>query len=103
MRLFETSTAISEPKSLFVRLIQSLRETWTERMNPTKATVTSPPVEVSELWSKRRSGMPRLVSGLLHGGLITLALIPWATAPKRIPKGTVDIALYTPQQLVLNS
>src|SRR5579884_1060153 len=44
---------------------------------------------------------PRLLSVLLHVTLVTLALIPWASAPKRLPVPVINLALYAPAPLTL--
>src|SRR5438874_7951169 len=45
--------------------------------------------------------LPRLLSVFLHASIITLALIPRPTAPKRFPKGLIHVALYAPSRLIL--
>jgi protein TonB len=45
--------------------------------------------------------LPRLLSVFLHVSIITLALIPGPTVPRRIPKGLINLALYAPSRLIL--
>src|SRR5262249_36690892 len=65
------------------------------------ATVTATPVDVPEMWSRQKAVLPRLMSVFLHVTMVTLALIPWVAAPKRLPQELINIALYAPSHLVL--
>src|SRR5262249_51815666 len=100
MKIFETATAVSESRPWFLSLMHRFFDrARRESFNP--APVTAAPVEVTEIWSKHRAGLPRTLSALLHAGLVATALIPWAAAPKHLAKGAIDIALYAPQAMVL--
>jgi protein TonB len=48
-----------------------------------------------------RARLPRLLSVFLHASIIALALIPRPIAPKRLPKGLINVALYAPSRLIL--
>jgi periplasmic protein TonB len=48
-----------------------------------------------------RVRLPRLLSVFLHASIISLALIPRPIAPKRLPKGLIEVALYAPNRLIL--
>ena len=101
-KLFATVTAASESKPWFFSLIHQLSEIWEEQRNPPKPIqLTATPVEVPEMWSKHRARVPRLLSVLVHGMMVALALIPLGPPPKRLPKGVINIALYAPRRLVL--
>ena len=51
--------------------------------------------------TNQHSRLPRLLSVFLHASIITLALIPRPASPKRLPRGLINVALYTPGRLVL--
>src|SRR5438552_18879819 len=53
------------------------------------------------MWSKHRARVPRLLSVLVHGMMVALALIPLGPPPKRLPKRVINIALYAPRRLAL--
>ena len=103
MRPFATMTALSDSRPWFFSLARQLRELWREQRNPqAPIELTAAPVEVPEVWSRHRAGVPRLLSVLVHAGLAAaLVLIRWTPAPTRVPKGVIDIALYAPNRLML--
>src|ERR1041385_4109965 len=49
----------------------------------------------------RHARLPRLLSVFLHASIIILALIPRPTAPKRFPKGLINVVLYAPSRVIL--
>jgi TonB family protein len=100
--LFGTLTSVSESKPWFLSLVDQLGGAWAEYRNPTQPTeLTAAPVDVPEIWSKRRMAVPRLVSAMLHICLTAVALIPLTKAPKPLPKGIINVALYAPSRLSL--
>jgi periplasmic protein TonB len=83
-------------------LFSDVREAVNDILHPRKIESSVEPIEVEEIWSKQRSGMPRLVSVLVHVGLVGLALVPWATSVPTAPKvNETAVVVYTPMNLVL--
>jgi len=103
MKLFEAATAVSESRPWFLSLVRRFRDFRARRDQSAGPTViTAAPVAVQEIWSKHKTGAPRLMSVSLHAALIATALIPWAAAPKNLlMKGAVDIALYPPKAAIV--
>src|SRR5258705_171883 len=100
MNLFETSHFESKP--WFVSLVDEVRNSWRDFRNPpVLAAVTATPVDVPEMWSRHKAGVPRLLSALAHVTMVALALFPWALAPKRLPQEMINVALYAPSRIVL--
>ena len=100
-KLFVTVTAVSESKPWFFSLLDQFRELLDKQGNPSQhVELTAVPVDVPEIWSKHRAGVPRTLSVLAHTAIFALALVPWAKPPKPLPKGLVNIALYAPKRLV---
>jgi periplasmic protein TonB len=100
MKLFETAAFDSKP--WFLSLIDQIRDTWQSYTKPAAPLeITAPPVDVPDLWSEHRVVVPRLLSVLAHVTMVTLALIPWATSPKQLPQGLINVALYAPSRLIL--
>jgi protein TonB len=94
MSLF--STRVSDSKPWFLSLIDAVRE-WRHPVAPVQISAT--PVAVPELWTRHKAAVPRTLSLLMHVTLITLAFIPWVTAPKPLPLGVIDVALLAPNRL----
>jgi protein TonB len=95
-KLVETPSAVSS-------LLSQIRELIYEARHPRKIETTAEPVEVEEIWSKHNKRMPGLLSVAVHGIIITLALIPWATSMKKPQlESATNVLLYTPNPLVLN-
>src|SRR5262245_887813 len=83
-------------------LFSDLREAFNDLLHPRKIETTVQPVEVEEIWSKPKTGVPKLISVLVHVLVVVLALIPWATSiPKSTPVTETAVIVYTPQNLVL--
>jgi len=103
MKLFEGATSASASKPWFVSIAREARRAWSDFRNPTQQVeVTAAPVEVREIWSKRRMIGPRTASALLHAALAAAALTPWAATRSKIPpEGLVNVALYAPKPLTL--
>ncbi len=94
MSLF--STRVSDSKPWFISIIDDIREL----RRPVKPVqVSAAPIEVPELWSRHKAIVPRLLSVLVHVTIVTLAFIPWVTAPKLLPQGIIDVALLAPNRL----
>src|SRR2546427_12286991 len=68
-------TAQRDPKALeklvempspILSLVSDVREAINDYLHPRKIESTVAPVEVEEIWSKPKTGVPRLISGLVH-------------------------------------
>jgi TonB family protein len=104
-------TAERDPKALdtliempspVLSLFSDLREAVHDILHPRKIETSVEPVEVEEIWSKPKSGVPKLVSVGVHVLLVVLLLIPWATSVPRTPAVTeTAVMVYTPLNLVL--
>ena len=91
-----------EMPSPVLSLFSDLREAIHDSFHPRKIETTVQPVEVEEIWSKPKTGLPRLISVFVHVAVVVLALIPWATSiPKTPPANETAVLVYTPQNLVL--
>src|SRR5262249_35784246 len=82
-------TAQSDPSALeklvempspILSLFSDAREAINDLLHPRKIETTVQPVEVEEIWSKPKAGLPRLISIGIHVAIVTLAIIPWATS-----------------------
>src|SRR5262245_4694924 len=83
-------------------LFSDLREAINDLVHPRKIETSVQPVEVEEIWSKPKTGVPKLISVFVHGLVVVLALIPWATSiPKSSAVTETAVVVYTPQNLVL--
>jgi len=59
-------------------------------------------VEVEEIWSKPKTGLPKLLSVFVHVAIVVLALVPWATSIPKLQKANeTAVMVYTPQDIVL--
>ena len=91
-----------EMPSPVLSLFSDVREAIHDTLHPHKTETTVAPVEVEEIWSKPKTGLPKLISVFVHVLVVGLALVPWATS---IPKSTsvteTAVLVYTPQNLVL--
>jgi TonB family protein len=94
-KLLETKSA---PASLYHQIKGVLHDI----RHPHKTETTAERVEVEEIWSKHNTGVPSLLSIAVHGLVILLALIPWATSTPPPADTTTSVMLYTPTNLVLN-
>src|SRR5262249_41613794 len=85
-----------------ISLVSDVREAIHDYCHPRKIETTAAVVEVEEIWSKPKTGLPRLVSVLVHVALVTLALVPWATSIPKLPKATDTAGVgYMPQAIGL--
>ncbi len=91
-----------EPPSAFKSLFAGLRDSINDSLHPHKIETTATPVEVEEIWSKPKNGVPSLVSVGVHVLIVVLALIPWATAAKVPAPQATNVMLIQPTSLVLN-
>jgi len=83
-------------------LFSDMREAINDYLHPRKIETTVQPVEVEEIWSKPKAGLPRLLSVFAHVLIVSLALVPWATSVPKLPKANeTAVVVYTPQNLVL--
>ena len=91
-----------EMPSPVLSLFGDIREAINDVLHPRKIETTVQPVEVEEIWSKPKAGVPRLLSIFVHVLVVSLALIPWATSlPTRPKVNETAVVVYTPQNLVL--
>src|SRR5206468_10243510 len=91
-----------EMPSPVLSLFSDTREAIHDIFHPRKIETTVQPVEVEEIWSKPKSGVPRLLSVLVHVGVVGLALVPWATSvPKARQVNETAVMVYTPMNMVL--
>src|SRR5215831_16512900 len=61
-------------------LFSDLRDAANDLLHPRKIETSVEPVEVEEIWSKPKTGVPRLISVFVHVAIVGLALVPWATS-----------------------
>ncbi|MBI2150636.1 MAG: energy transducer TonB [Acidobacteria bacterium] len=104
-------TAERDPKALetliempspVLTLFSDLREAVNDILHPRKIETTVAPVEVEEIWSKPKTGGPRLASVGVHVLIVVLALVPWAASVPKTPAVTeTAVMVYTPLNLVL--
>src|SRR2546425_4518100 len=90
-----------EMPSPVLSLFSDAREAINDILHPRKIETTVQPVEVEEIWSKPKTGLPKLLSACAHVLVVVLALVPWAFSPPKLPKATeTAVLVYTPQNLV---
>jgi protein TonB len=85
-----------EPPSLFT----SLRRAIADFLYPTKTETSVAPVEVPEIWSQNKSGVPQWLSIGLHA-LVVIALIIPAAAPELVLTPTFNITMLPPPSKAL--
>jgi periplasmic protein TonB len=91
-----------EMPSPILSLFGDAREAIHDILHPRKIETSVEPVEVEEIWSKPKRGLPSLISVLVHVAVVSLALVPWATSLPTAPKANeTAVLVYTPQNLVL--
>jgi len=91
-----------EMPSPVLSLFTDIREAVHDLLHPRTIETSVQPVEVEEIWSKPRTGLPRLLSVGVHVAIVGLALVPWATSFPKAPKiNETAVVVYTPQNLVL--
>src|SRR5882672_1986003 len=69
-----------EAPSPVLSLFTDVRDAVNDYWHPRRIETTVQPVEVEEIWSKPKSGVPRLLSVFVHVLVVSLALVPWATS-----------------------
>lgn len=83
-------------------LFSDVKEAINDYLHPRKIETSVQPVEVEEIWTKPKSGVPRLLSVFAHVLVVSLALVPWATSIPKLPKANeTSVVVYTPQNIVL--
>jgi protein TonB len=98
-RALETLVDMPSP---VLSLFSDVREAIHDIIHPRKIETTVQPVEVEEIWSKPKTGLPKLISVSIHGLVVLLALVPWATSvPKTAKVNETAVLVYTPQNLIL--
>src|SRR3989304_5459305 len=99
---FSALDKLVETPSPVLSLYSDIREAINDFLHPRKIETTVAPVEVEEIWSKQKQGLPRLISVGIHVGVVALALVPWAASVPSTPKVTeTAVMVYTPMNLVL--
>src|SRR5438552_14810215 len=92
-----------EMPSPVASLFADVREAIHDLLYPRKIETSVAPAEVEEIWSKPKTGVPKLVSVGLHVAVLTLALLPWATSPPQLPKvNETAVMVLLPDNLILN-
>jgi protein TonB len=91
-----------EMPSPVLSLFSDIREAIHDTFHPRKIESSATPVEVEEIWSKPKTGVPRLISVGVHVLIVLLALVPWATSlPKSAKVNETAVMVYRPLNLVL--
>jgi TonB family protein len=91
-----------EMPSPVLSLFSDIREAINDTLHPRKIETSVQPVEVEEIWSKQKTGLPRLLSVFVHVLIVSLALVPWATSLPKTPKiNETAVVVYTPQNLIM--
>ncbi len=94
--------SLVEMPSPILSLVSDIREAVNDILHPHKTQTSVARVEVEEIWSKPKSGMPRLLSLGAHVLVVSLALVPWATSLPKAPKiNETSVMVYTPVNIVL--
>jgi len=94
--LVETTSPLG---SLFTEIRDLIHDT----LHPRKIETTVAPVEVEEIWSKPKTGVPKLLSVGIHFVVLALAIVPWASSGKQLTKvNETAVMVYMPQNLILN-
>jgi TonB family protein len=89
----------SSPLSL---LFSDIRDLIQDTLHHKKIETTAAPVEVDEIWSRPRTGLPKLLSVGAHVLVVVLALVPWASQ-RNVPQANeTAVLVYMPSDLVLN-
>lgn len=94
-KLVETHSPLSS-------LIGSVRELIQDTLHPRKLETTAAPVDVEEIWSRKRSRVPGLISIGVHVAIVGLALVPWTASLSSPQANATMVQLYTPTPLILN-
>jgi TonB family protein len=82
-------------------LFGEIRDLIHDTFHPRKIETTVAPVEVEEIWSKPKTGLPRLLSLCVHVLIVTLALVPWAAQRAAPAANETAVVLYIPSDLQL--
>lgn len=92
---------VQEPSAL-ESLIEGFRSAIDERLHPRQIEMTATPVEVEEIWTRHKAGVPKLLSVGVHCLIVVLVLIPWATSVKIPQAEATNVMLLQPTALILN-
>jgi len=91
-----------EAPSAYASLLVQIRETFHDWRHPRTIETTAAPVEVEEIWSKPKTGVPGLVSVGMHVAAVAALLIPWGLSTRTPPRITeTAVMVYTPINLIL--
>jgi hypothetical protein len=91
-----------ETRSSTASLFTQIKGVIDDTLHPRKIETTAERVEVEEIWSKPKMGLPRVLSAAIHVGIVGLALIPWAASQKLPLPTETSVLVYTPSNLILN-
>jgi TonB family protein len=83
-------------------LFGEIRDLIRDTFHPRQIESSVAPIEVEEIWSKPKTGLPRLLSAGVHVLIVVLALVPWATQPNITKANETAVLVYMPSDLVLN-
>jgi TonB family protein len=83
-------------------LYGDIREAINDYLHPRKIETSAQAVEVEEIWTEQKQGLPRLLSLLIHVSVATLLLVPWVTSLPKLPKANeTAVVVQLPVDLVL--
>lgn len=95
-KLIETPSSIGS-------LFGEIRDLINDTLHPRKIETTAERVEVEEIWSKPKTGVPKLISVGIHSLVLVLAMVPWATSGQKLPRvNETAVMIVPPMNLVLN-
>ncbi len=89
-----------EARSPFTSIFYQLKSIVADIVHPTKIETTAEPVEVREIWSKRRRRVPAVLTVTLH--LLAIALVFFPVRTEKTQVSETFVPLYLPLDLVLN-
>jgi TonB family protein len=80
-------------------LFGEIRDLINDTLHPRKIETSAAPVEVEEIWSKPKAGLPKLLSVCVHILIVALALFPWASRQLAPEANETAVVLYIPSDL----
>jgi periplasmic protein TonB len=98
-KVFTTGTRVSDSRAWMFSLVHQAREAFREWRTPSpRAEITATPLEVGELWSKRRIHIPGLLSLLAHIVVVAIVLATSVVSyvkPKPVSENSVMLDRLT--------
>ena len=92
-----------EQPSAAISVFHEIREYIDGIRHPHQIVMSATPVEVDEIWSKQKSGVPGMLSLTVHALVLILAIIPWAASLGKLPaQSSTNVMLIQPDRLILN-